>query len=196
MLVSGLSKKALDFGIGYCLNLPRAIEEAKGVMIRVIEIDNRVHVMLDVGEEATFDGIVKGATLALQWRDKLLEWQGPNYNGGPDYLLLTLDNKNDMGVTYKDLANEINQEIVYLLKEKTEYFLFHAQYLLKCLRFKDKEITSFLSEGLEDIDNGYLPYSNKPEYPVTARKVESVLRSWRDNKTKLRDRKNKIRKTP
>lgn len=48
-----------------------------GVLIHIIEMDGRLRVMIDVDDDATHENLRSATTIALLWRERLLEWQGP-----------------------------------------------------------------------------------------------------------------------
>jgi hypothetical protein len=78
MKVQGISEKASRFE-GANFGLPLASEN--GVLFRIIEIDNWLRVMIEVDEDTTSKDVRRAIPLALEWRDRLLQWQGPWLQG-------------------------------------------------------------------------------------------------------------------
>ena len=118
MKVVGSSSKANRF-LGRNSDL-HIISESR-VWIRVVEIDKRLHVLLDVGEDITHEDLRNAIPLALQWRDRLLEWQGPWMGGGANYFYYQLDHRQRTGATYSELAERINKRIADCLHEHIRY---------------------------------------------------------------------------
>jgi len=59
------------------LNNDLRITCGSGVYIHIIEFDGRLRVMIEAGEDAGHKELRKANSLALEWRDRLLAWQGP-----------------------------------------------------------------------------------------------------------------------
>lgn len=207
MKVQSLSEKAGKFQSAH-IEIPFASEA--GVLIRFIEIDNWIHVMMDVGEDTTTQDLRDTIPLALTWRDKLLEWQGAWLGGGDNQFLEELSSRQEYGESYSELAKRINQTVTELLKEFNEYLiefeaarsnfvtmldfylwkskanqfsLDQAQDILKALRLKDDEIKEMLQVGLKNIQSGEQAFEE--EYPLSKEKLRTTLRSWRQGRKHL-----------
>lgn len=215
MKVHDLSEKAGKFQ-GMNFHVP-AVSDS-GVLMRFVEIDDWLRVMIEIGEDTTSDDLRGAISLALLWRDKLLEWQGPWMRGGDNPFLEELSDRQKSGQSYNDLANRINQRAAAYLQEFASYlkefeavkhsfktmFDFymwqpkhnrfsyeHACGLLRALRLKDTEIEDLLRIGLENVQAGNPAF--EPGYPVSREKLISTLRNWRrgvKHKTLLKLRAN------
>ena len=208
MKVTERSVKADRF---YAVNddLPRISET--GVRISIIEFDKRLCVFLEVGEDTKHNDLRNDDTiqLAREWRDRLVEWQGPWQSGGFTHGLEKLCRMQKHGSSYSELAAMINEKVAKSLQEFSEYenefklakpeletigYLFlrnstiggnyfgfeHAQGLLEMIRLDSVEIDEILNLGLENIRDGNKPFRDIKEYPVDRRKLERTLRTWRE----------------
>lgn len=117
-----------------------------GVLVHLIEVDGRLQVMIEVGENTTYDDLVSGGavSLALKWRDAVRAWQGaydpavlfverllaenrgePYYQeGASHYAKATREGSGPVDKlapldrkTYRELAQEINQRLSELVIE-------------------------------------------------------------------------------
>lgn len=175
-----------------------------GVLIRFVEIDNWLRVMIELGEDTTSDDLRSAIPLALLWRDKLLESQGPWMRGGDNPFLEELSDRHKSGQSYNELANRINQGVAAYLQEFANYlkefetikhsfetmldfymwqpknnrFSYeHARTLLKALRLKNSEIEEMLKIGLENVQAGEPAF--ELDYPVSRETLITTLRRWR-----------------
>lgn len=175
-----------------------------GVLIRFVEIDNWLRVMIELGEDTTSDDLRTAIPLALLWRDKLLKSQGPWMGGGENPFLEELSNRQESGQSYNELANRINQRVGAYLQEFANYlkefetmkhsfktmldfYLWqpehnrfsyeHAGVLLKALSLKNSEIEEMLKIGLKNLQAGKPAF--ELGYPVSREKLISTLRKWR-----------------
>jgi hypothetical protein len=161
--------------------------------------------MIEVGEDTTHDDLREAIPLALSWRDRLLEWQGPWMKGGDNPFLEELSLRQADGEKYASLAERINHEVEELLREFLQYLdelaeakanfktmfdfymwrskanqfaLEHARDLLRAVRLKDDEIEELLQSGLDNLR------AKKPaferEYPVSRERLIRTLRTWRE----------------
>ncbi len=201
MKVHDLSQKAGEFH-GKYFDIPRASDS--GVLIWFVEVDDWLRVMIEIGEDITSDDLRSAIPLALLWRDKLLEWQGPWMRGGDNPFLEELSNRQKSGQSYNELANRINRRVASYLQEFADYlkefeaakpgfktmldfymwrstnnqFSYeHARGLLEALRLKNNEIEEMLKIGLENVQAGKPAF--ELGYPVSREKLISTLRNWR-----------------
>lgn len=207
MKVTGLSTKALQFEGSFG---EQSFATESGVLIRFVEIDDWIHVMIDVGEDTTSNDLKEAIPLAINWRNRLLEWQGPWLRGGRNRYLEILSQRHENGQSYRILAKEINQKIVECLEEFNEYVkeleaahsefnkisdfylwqpkanqfsLDHARYMLQALRLKEEEIEELLQIGFERIKVGEIAFEEG--YPIDGEKLRNTLRSWREGRKHL-----------
>jgi len=175
-----------------------------GVLIRFVEIDNWLRVMIEIGEDTTSDDLRSAIPLALLWRDKLLESQGPWMRGGDNPFLEELSDRQKSGQSYNELANRINQRVgaylqefanylkefetikhsfetrldFYMWQPKNNQFSYdHARGLLEALRLKDTEIEEMLKIGLENVQAGKPAF--ELGYPLSRENLITTLRNWR-----------------
>jgi len=201
MKVQDLSKRAMRFKGGN-LDIPDVSDS--GVFLQFVEIDNWIRVMIQVDEDTTSDDLRKAIPMALMWRDRLLEWQGPWMDGGDNPFLEKLSERQKSGESYKDLANRINQQATmwvhghvvynkeleavkhsfktmfdfYMWKSESNPFsLDHARHLLRAVRLKDDEIDELLRTAVDNVQSGKPAF--EAEYPVSRDKLISALRLWR-----------------
>jgi hypothetical protein len=173
-------------------------------MVRVIELDGWLRVMIEVGEDATFESLRKALPLSLRWRGQLLAYQGPWMRGGDNRLLQRLHEMQQSGESYSELADQVNRKVSELLEEWTRhraeyklakqqikdpldwitwhpstdpFALERARTFLSALSLKHREIEVQLQAGLERIEGGLAPFEK--DYPISREKMISVLRTWR-----------------
>jgi hypothetical protein len=91
------------------------------VFLHTIEIDDRLHVMIEVGEDTTTEQLRKVIPDALRLRDKLIEFQGAWRAGGINEFLEHLSYRNQHGDSYARLAENINQRIEGYLRDYIAY---------------------------------------------------------------------------
>ena len=120
MKVVGLSEKAVQFE---GLNSGLAIAIGKtGPIIRVVELDNWLRIMIEVNEEATHENIRELIPYAISWRDRLLEYQGPWLRGGKNEFLERWSQYHAVGrYSYKQIAEKTNLRLSFLLSEHNKY---------------------------------------------------------------------------
>lgn len=206
MSIELFSKKVLRFkGANQELRIT-----GEGFIIWVVEMDGWLRTMLDIQEDATYENLREAIPLVLQWRDRLMEWQGPWLQGGDNFLLFTLHQRHKHGESYTSLAEMINQktteyliEYVQFLKElkaalpkiKTEgdlfWFskdnnftnnsLFKARNLLTGVKLKEDYVDRVLDDEVNNLIEGN-PSSFMKDFPVTGVKIGRILRTWREGK--------------
>ncbi len=94
-----------------------------GIRIQVIEKDGRLSIMLELGVYLSnpTTAIRNTASLASQWLDRLLEFQGPWMGGGENDFLERISLMQEDGYSYKVLAQMINKRIENYLREYLIY---------------------------------------------------------------------------
>lgn len=201
--VSGLSEKAAAFVNTCALDLLQG-----GIRIDVLEQDGRLRVVIDVDDDATNDGLRAAIPLALAWRDRLMEWQGPWAGGGKPFAMEQLLWKKQRR-TYAELAGEINAQVAAHLCQhiddlcaleaerasiktwgdfdawqlRTGRHWGHddaARYILQLVGLKEAAIEAAVRSGLERIRNGQEPF--EPGEPITPARIEAALKAWRIGK--------------
>lgn len=206
MKIDGLSNKASRFeGANFELR-----QSTDGVLVHIVEMDNWLRVMIEVKDTTTHDQLRDVIPLALEWRDRLIEWQGHWTVGGNQGLLETMHQQHSFGErSYSQIAENLNQQIAELLFEnkawQEEYFavresfktmgdfnlhrwshnrfaIGRARFILETMRFPDSEIDEILSEGFKRIMNGEPPFEK--EFPISRDKVIHILRVWRRKRSK------------
>lgn len=175
-----------------------------GVLMRFIELDRWIRVMIEVSEDTTSQQLREAIPLALEWRQRLLMWQGPWMGGGDNPFLEQLNYRQKNGESYRTLSEGINQRVSTLIQEFVGYSheynsvkhefktmsdfyswrpksnpfsLEHARDMLRALKLKDKDIEPQLRKALENAESG-LPLF-EVEYPVSREKLIATLRGWR-----------------
>lgn len=180
------------------------IEGKTGIYFRLVEINGKVKLMLEINENATNQGIRDIAPLALEYRDRVEDSQLEDIALGLRKRILNPQNKNELltqlallqqlGDSYAKLAMEINAEFSDCLYFLTKY----QQNGIKTLgdlveqrqrrnlfellvdSFYSEDLESVLEEGVENIKQGKPPFADR--YPVSRRKMIEVLRAWRKSK--------------
>lgn len=92
-----------------------------GVLIHLLERGGRLHVMIEVDEDATQDDLRSIIPLACQWRDRVMEHQGAWSGGGTNQFLEILSNMQESGFSYAQIAESLNENIEKRLKEYVAY---------------------------------------------------------------------------
>ncbi len=120
-------------GLGKFISDNSDIELAQDhILIRLLEREGRLHVMIEVDEDATQDKLRKIIPLACEWRDRVRNHQGAWRGGGRNELLERFSsmeeqeqlNKvpvNKRKHSYRLLANKINTKIADYLREYLAY---------------------------------------------------------------------------
>ena len=203
MRVASVSERAMQFQLSQ-ENYAVPIATEAGVLIRLVELDGWIRVMVEVGEDATSRDLRGAIPLALQWRDRLLRWQGPWMGGGDTPFLEQLSERQVRGESYRGLADRINERVGELVREFARYIdeynaakprfrtmmdfylwqptsnqfaLDHARSMLRALRVGDRDVELLLSQALHNVRAGLPPF--EPGYPVSRDKLIATLRTWR-----------------
>jgi hypothetical protein len=173
-------------------------------VIHVIEIDERLRVMLEVGEDARGEDLRALIPLALRWRDRLMDFQGPWMGGGRNLFLETILTEHRLGMSYARIADRINARVADLLLAHREYLrelesvkrrftrpddwitwrpktnpfsIDHARGVLRWIGLSERLAESAIAAGLERIRN---QRRIRGQFrPVTRDRVRTVLRTWR-----------------
>ena len=214
MKAKELSKKVLEFIFSdENHEYPRLSDS--GVLIKIFEVYDWLQVMISVGEDTTHDALREAIPLALEWRNRLLKWQGPRISGGEGEFFLRFNWYKEHGRSHAQLAAMINKNLSNYLKEYNSYieeyeevsqnsessidifqwefksnpFAFnHAKNLMILVGFSEEEATLILNDEYKSIKEGTPQFFDN--YPVTREKVINLLRRWRRGK-KYKALKNK-----
>jgi hypothetical protein len=209
MKVTDLSQKAMEFERRHGWHArsgPRLpTVTAGGVRLRTVEVDGRLRIMIEVGEDATHRTLREALPLALRWRDALLEDQGPWGGGGRNLLLIQLSDRQQLGGGPAAAARWLNGKIADLLREAfafereeeaarprlrtfddwlewrpkaNPYSFMHARDLLCELGWSKAEAEAVVREGLQRLRRGQQPFVG-PYDPVSRARVERVVRTFR-----------------
>lgn len=100
---------------------PLDLVSRHGVLIRPVESSGRICIMIEVGEDATSDDLRHSIPLAIAWRDRLLEYQGPWTGGGDNDYLEGLSRMQEWGRSYSVLASRLNVKIAGRLRKYVEF---------------------------------------------------------------------------
>jgi hypothetical protein len=179
-----------------------------GIRIHVNEEIGTRHlcIMLEVGENTTARQLHKAVPLAIQWRDRLNEFQGCTDNG--DLFLQSMQQLFESGKTYAKIADIANARIADLLREWHELagknyirawqFEYDIRVILNALnagqvdvstgksgrRSKNNElkrqklIDTIIDDGLKQIAEGKEPF-DAPQSPISKFNVEYSIKQWR-----------------
>ncbi len=191
---------------------------ARDANIVVVDNNGYLQVMIAVGEQTKHETLEKAIPLALQWRERLLKYQGfGTYN---ERFLEKLGRRSERGESYQKLADWINCEVADHLKVAFKHWqkantimvgwehwqqrilsesamateIAIIRQLLKAIRLEDHKIESLWQEGLDRIANGLPPLEVSKNYPVTRRKVIDTLKTWRGRKINKEQKAVKLKK--
>jgi hypothetical protein len=173
-----MDKKILQFKR---LNSDLAIE-VDGVLIRFVEIDDWYRVMIEVDEDATHEALKKAIPFALQWRDRLIQYQGPWLRGGSNYFLYKLDIAHRRRKkSYGDLAKSINSTLSEYVREYLEYRNEVIQLAPELEeKFEDDIYLSVVIVDLVDKHHSFGTEHSKyllEEFGYSEREIEQILRA-------------------
>jgi len=182
-----------------------------GIPVVVLEKEDRLHILLEVGMDATQESLRKAVTLALQWRDLLAEQGGYEFEAYDANLISLLVYCHNQGMgSYRQLATICNQVLASLLYEYSRYKdeckkhginhqdprgLSHygtsadpksygmADILMEAMGFPFEERRQFLDSGMENIENGYPPFLK--DQPISRNKVRDRLRPYKSGAKKV-----------
>lgn len=201
MQITALSSKALQMEgriQGRSGGKPMAVLGSDS-LVRLVELDKHVRVMIEVGEEETTNGLRRLIPVALRWRDWVLKIQGPWTSGGRGYFLARLDTMQREGASYRVLAKRLSRNLESLLREflaweqqrravhrqtkppdvaddpfwPNPFAKVHAVGLLTDLGISEEEAKQRVEEGLRRVHD-----AQSPE-PITRQRVIDALRRWR-----------------
>ena len=108
MKVTELSIKARMFESKYW---DKSFATESGMLIRFVEIDGWLRVMLEIDERTTNQNIREAAPLLLEWRDRLIDFQGAWNGGGENHFFERLSDMQKHGYSYARLAERLNKQI-------------------------------------------------------------------------------------
>jgi len=92
-----------------------------GVLFHVVEGSGKLRLMLEVLEDTTTPQLRDAIPVALEWRDRILSWQGPHTGGGGNQFLMSLDRDHKRGQTYMEIADAINKKVETYLYQHFEF---------------------------------------------------------------------------
>jgi len=181
------------------------LEQFSDIVIRFVEIDGLVKVMLEIGDNTTHKDIRDAIPNILRWRDEVQKWQSDKIAAKLFHEMKKPTNKEEFleffsysqehGVSYSKLAERFNENMSRVVVKLAEYhgktisteelIEFHSlnQYansLLSMMNIKDISI----EDALEQVAKGNPPFEKG--YPVSRYKMIEVLRTWRKNKQHIR----------
>lgn len=177
-------------------NYPQLSLEKDGIPIHVVEMGDRLIVMLEICNEAIHDKIRVAVKEALEWRDRINNLQGPAIDTAELPFLERLHRRHREGESYADLAKWINRRLSNDLCNHEEPAgqskigrrqdnapppLDDIEKMLTLLRFSEETIENYIQDGLSLIQQGIPPFDHGNEYPVTRNKIIYLLRSWRES---------------
>lgn len=207
MRVQCLSTLAAQFEAA---NRDLATASQSGIPIRIIEWDNRLHLLLEIREESTHQDLRDALWLAIAWKERLLAWQGPWMGGGRVAFMEELHRRHrPPRRSYAVVAEEINQMLASSLQAYYRFFqafldardtfqtmgdyldwvdrtpgkfgLEHARDVLEDLGYNSSQIDEVITPALRRIEAGSTPF--QPGEPIARDKVRELLRSWRQGAT-------------
>ncbi len=133
-----------------------------GVWIHIVEMDDQLKVMMEVGDLTKHKDLNQAAIIALIWRDRLIEEKQPAKKDEPTEFLNFLHSQNKRDdedrKSYKELAEIVNRSLASLLLEISAY----QKGLMEARSQGDEEEyvrSSFLGLGVEDTPDP-LSFSN------------------------------------
>ena len=91
------------------------------VFLHAIEIDGRLKLMIEVGEDTRAEQLRKVIPYALDLRDKLIEFQGAWSFGGPNAFFEHLSSLKDSGLTYTEIAERLKSRVEEHLREAVAF---------------------------------------------------------------------------
>jgi hypothetical protein len=197
----GVSGKASEF-FNTCVGEIPLTSDSGGSLIEFLDDDGLVMIAISLHEDTTHEQLRDIIPIALAWRDKLTEWQGPWPHFHRTRFLEALHHEHRNDTSYAQLAGRVNYAIAECLRDflellieletnpkqiSTSSFLSwkrnsidRAQELLGYLGFKDDEITAILKDGVKRLKKGEEPF--EIGYPIDKEKMIRVLRTWREGK--------------
>lgn len=156
------------------------------VVINVAEYNERLKIVIEIGDDSTHDQIRRVIPLAVQYRDMLIGWQGPS-SSKELRLLHGLDEFHQRGVSYKRLADTVNRTLSSRLVE-------YVEFLDECERRQkewkeirgDYDLDSIDSEALWWVLKEYIVWDERSP-PRCIRDFEEILsRAFRMKQDEIR----------
>jgi hypothetical protein len=180
-----------------------------GALIHVAKLSGRITIFIEVREDTTRNQLREAEKLALKWRKRLLEYQGPWISGGNNELYNRLDHMQKYGSTYGELAHGLNRSFYRDLRKYARYVaayevvkhrfktwddlwnwkypddsnpygLDHAKDLLTAMGVREKNAEDISLLCLQDIQDGQRDDPNNS--PIDENRVKRKLRTWRASK--------------
>lgn len=180
------------------------LEGETGIYFRLVEINGRVKLVLEIGDNTTNQGIRDIAPLALEYRDLIEDCQLAEialdlvkriqHPNSKNELLTHLALRQQNGESYAKLAKFINDNFSKCLYIFSKYQQTRARtiddlieenqhrnlFVLLSGTFYSEDLFTILKEGVENINSGNPPFEEG--YPVSREKMIEVLRTWRKSK--------------
>jgi hypothetical protein len=91
------------------------------VFLHAIEIDGRLKIMIEVGEDTRAEQLRKVIPYALELRDKSIEFQGAWSFGGPNAFFEYLCDLKDSEMTYTEIAQRLKSRVEEHLREAVAF---------------------------------------------------------------------------
>ncbi len=177
---------------------------AAGVLIRLVEIDKRLHVMIDAGdgyENPTAGALHAAVPLARLWLARVRQHQHPWMGGGINMLFDRLTGLRREGKSYQELAKQLNTRLRDLIEEHlsrerqqnavhqdstkprdadgfwpNRYSKVHATLLLTDLGLTDAEAREIVDEALARARDGLKPFGASG--PITRQRVINFMKRF------------------
>ena len=169
--------------IGY--DLPTVELMKSNVYFRFISSSfdgDRVSLCLEINDNTRIDDVRKCWYIVDQWRQRLIDWQGPPIAVDASfYVWLSELKKNN---SYGEIAAMVNRNIATCLTEyvtqKHLAALAHADDFLRLSRprLTNEEREGILETGIREIKEGRQPFIG-PENPVTSQEIRDRITYWR-----------------
>lgn len=126
------------------------------VFLHTIEVDGRLKVMIEVGEDSRAVQLRKAIPYALQLREKLMEFQGAWSVSGDNAFFEYLSRLQEGGMTYKMIAEKLRLRVEEHLREAVA---FDDEYRKILPALKTQGDLFLWAYGREGIHNKYNPAS-------------------------------------
>lgn len=183
------------------------------IPIYLVEENNRLRVMIDVGENDKSSDLRAAIPLALKWRDRLVEWQGTTRTGS-SYFLEELCDLHKKKISYQEIANHvtglIREDVRKCSAYITEYdpslcaedLMFlnwpidikgaytRIRYRLSVLNFSDQEIKKYVDGGLKAIEQNTQSFASEPL--LDRIRIRDIMKSYQaSNSHRLMEKKRR-----
>ena len=170
MKVTGWSQKVQEFMDKYS-DIPDMSE--KGILIHILDIDGNLRIAMDIGEEARSEALRETIPLALEWRNRLIDYQGKTGFYSNELLIKAIEDdyqnsKQSFGLlrklTYQNITDALNQVV--------------EDWLYEYLNVTDRSKSEISPYKVKL--NFYLNWSSE-SYPNQLDRVKVLLKTFRIN---------------